>query len=293
MTWLQYVQQIADFQLFQLGGNTITVMHVGMFAVALIVTHIVARSMPRVLTKYVLAEVDPAPRYVIARFTQYLVWTIGIVVSVELLNVDLTALTVVAGALGIGIGFGLQNVVNNLVSGVVLLLEQPVRYRDRVSVENVEGQVENINFRATTIITNDNISIIVPNSQLINQAVINWSHGDPRIRVHVPVGVAYGSDVDVVTETLFDVARDEKKVLSTPEPEVRFLEFGDSALSFELLVWSDEPPNYHRLRSRLNYAIDAAFRKNGIQIPFPQRDVHLKTPTPREITSVFTKRAEG
>ena len=289
MNWLEYLQTVLDFQLLQLGGNPITVLHVAMSVFALIVTYLLARSVHRILTRYVLKEVDPAPRYVIARFTQYLVWLIGIAVAIELLNVDLTALTFVAGALGIGIGFGLQNVVNNLVSGVVLLLEQPVRYRDRVSIENVEGQVEHINFRSTTILTNDNITIIVPNSQLINQAVINWSHGDPRIRVHVPVGVAYGSDIELVTETLLAVARGEQDVLSSPEPEVRFLEFGDSSLNFELLVWSDEPPNYHRLRSKLNYAIDAAFRDKGVEIPFPQRDLHLKTPTPQDITKAFSK----
>ena len=249
MSWVEYVQRILDFQLFQLGGNSITVWLMTMGFVALIVTHILARSVRRILTRYLLADVEPAPRYVIVRFTQYLVWLVGIAVAVELLNVDLTALTVVAGALGIGIGFGLQNVVNNLVSGVVLLLEQPVRFRDRVSVENVEGQVEHINFRSTTILTNDNITIIVPNSQLINETVINWSLGDPRIRVHVPVGVAYGSDIDLVTETLLAVARAEQDVLSQPEPEVRFIEFGDSSLNFELLVWSDEPPNDLRVRS--------------------------------------------
>ena len=289
MSWLDYVTLVVDFELFQLGGNPITVLHVAMFFFALIVTNILARSVRGILTRYLLADIEPAPRYVIVRFTQYLVWIVGIAVAVELLNVDLTALTVVAGALGIGIGFGLQNVVNNLVSGVVLLLEQPVRFRDRVTVENVEGQVENINFRATTILTNDNVSIIVPNSQLINEAVINWSHGDPRIRVHVPVGVAYGSDVELVTETLLGVGRAQPDVLESPEPEVRFLEFGDSSLNFELLVWSDEPPNYHRLRSKLNYAIDAAFRDKGVEIPFPQRDLHLKTPTPQDLTKAFSK----
>lgn len=289
MSWLEYAQQIADFQLFQLGNNPITVLHVVMSLLALGLTYVVARTSGRVMTKYVLADVQPAPRYVIIRFTQYFIWLLGIGIAVELLNVDLTALAVVAGALGIGIGFGLQNVVNNLVSGVVLLLEQPVRYRDRVTVENVEGQVENVNFRSTTITTNDNISIIVPNSQLVNQAVINWSHGDPRIRVHVPVGVAYGSDVAKVTETLFAVAKEEDSVLAHPEPEVRFLEFGDSSLNFELLVWSDEPPNYHRLRSKLNYAIDAAFRANGIEIPFPQRDVHVRTPASPELAKALSK----
>jgi len=284
---LDYTRQILDFTLFQLGGHSITVLHVAMFVTALIATHIFARITKRVLNRYLLAKVEPAPRYVIVRFTQYLVWIGGIFVALGLLNVDLTALTVVAGALGIGIGFGLQNVVNNLVSGVVLLLEQPVRFKDRISVENVEGQVENINFRATTIVTNDNISMIVPNSEFINQTVVNWSHGDPRIRIHVPVGVAYGSDVHVVTETLLDVARKADGVLQAPAPEVRFLEFGDSSLSFELLVWSDEPPNHHRLRSQLNYAIDAAFRENGIEIPFPQRDLHLKTPGAEEAVKAF------
>lgn len=287
MTWLERASQILDFTLFQLGGNPITVLHVVMFCIALVTTHFLARSVRKVLHRYLLKELDDAPRYVIVRFTQYLVWVVGIAIALELLNVDLTALTVVAGALGIGIGFGLQNVVNNLVSGIVLLFEQPVRYRDRVTVENVEGQVENINFRATTILTNDNISIIVPNSQFVNQTVVNWSHGDPRIRVHVPVGVAYGSDVELVTQTLLDVAHEAKGVLNLPDAEVRFLEFGDSSLNFELLVWSDEPPNYHRLRSQLNYAIDKAFREHDIEIPFPQRDVHLKTPAPEEIVKAF------
>ncbi len=287
MTWLERASQILDFTLFQLGGNPITVLHVVMFCIALVATHFLARFVRKVLHRYLLKELDDAPRYVIVRFTQYLVWVVGIAIALELLNVDLTALTVVAGALGIGIGFGLQNVVNNLVSGIVLLLEQPVRYRDRVTVENIEGQVERINFRATTILTNDNISIIVPNSQFVNQTVVNWSHGDPRIRVHVPVGVAYGSDVELVTQILLDVTRGAKGVLDRPEPEVRFLEFGDSSLNFELLVWSDEPPNYHRLRSQLNYAIDKAFREHDIEIPFPQRDVHLKTPAEEEIVKVF------
>ena len=204
-------------------------------------------------------------------------WVVGIIVALDFLSIDLTALAVVAGGLGIGIGFGLQNVVANFVSGLVLLLEQPIRIHDRVTVENVEGNVVDIHFRSTTILTNDNIAIIVPNSQFINQSVTNWSHGDPNIRVHVPVGVAYGSDVDLVTRTLEDVAAKTDHVLKNPSPEVRFNEFGDSSLNFELLIWSDDPPGHLQLRSRLNYAIDAEFRRHGIEIPFPQRVVHLES----------------
>ena len=195
MTWLDRASQILDFTLFQLGGNPITVLHVVMSAVALVITHFLARSVRKVLHRYLLKELDDAPRYVIVRFTQYLVWIVGIAIALELLNVDLTALTVVAGAVGIGVGFGLQNVVNNLVSGIVLLFEQPVRYRDRVTVENIEGQVENINFRATTILTNDNISIIVPNSQFVNQTVVNWWASRPAFMARTTSGMAIRASV--------------------------------------------------------------------------------------------------
>lgn len=280
MSWTDYVQQVLAFRIFTVGGSVITVSHVALFLLALLATQVLAQTARRVLHKYALASVDPAPRFVIVRVSQYLIWFVGLVVALEFLNIDMTAVALVAGALGIGIGFGLQNVVSNFVAGVVLLLEQPLRFKDRVSVENVEGQVENVSFRATTIVTNDNISIIVPNSQLINQPVTNWSHGDPRIRIHVAIGVAYGSDVELVTRTLLEVARAHENVLPSPEPEVRFLEFGDSSLNFELLVWLDDPPGHYRLRSDLNYAIDAAFRQQGIEIPFPQRDLHVKSGLP-------------
>ena len=277
MEWIERWNQILNIQIFQLGGNPITLEHILLFTIALLVTRYLARSSRRVLREHVLAKVDPAPRFVVIRVVQYAIWTVGLLIALELLGIDLTALTVVAGALGVGIGFGLQSVVSNFVSGLVLLLEQPIRINDRVTVENVEGNVADIHFRSTTIVTNDNISIIVPNSQFINQTVINWSHGDPTIRIHVPVGVAYGSDVELVTKTLYEIAGADQGVLSQPAPEVRFTEFGDSSLNFELLVWSDDPPRHLQLKSRLNYAIDAAFRRHNIQIPFPQRDLHVKS----------------
>ncbi len=277
MEWIERWNQILNLQVVQVGGNAITVQHMLLFAIALFITRYLARSARRLLGDHVLIKVDPAPRFVIIRIVQYAVWVVGIFVALEFLGIDLTALTVVAGALGVGIGFGLQSVVANFVSGLVLLLEQPIRINDRVTVENVEGNVADIHFRSTTIVTNDNISIIVPNSQFINQTVINWSHGDPTIRIHVPVGVAYGSDGELVTQTLYQVAAADEGVLQQPAPEVRFTEFGYSSLNFDLLVWSDNPPRHLQLRSRLNYAIDAAFRRHDIQIPFPQRDLHVKS----------------
>jgi small-conductance mechanosensitive channel len=275
MEWIATLNQILNYQVVQIGDSFITTKHILLFTVVLLITRYASRASRRVLSHHVLASVEPAPRYVILRITGYLVWVVGIVVALRFVSIDLTALAVVGGALGIGIGFGLQNVVANFVSGLVLLLEQPIRVHDRVTVENVEGNVVDIHFRSTTIVTNDNIAIIVPNSQFINQSVTNWSHGDPTIRVHVPVGVAYGSDVDLVTRILEEVAATADHVLERPAPEVRFNEFGDSSLNFELLVWSDDPPGHLKLRSRLNYAIDAAFRRHDIEIPFPQRVVHM------------------
>ena len=184
---------------------------------------------------------------------------------------------VVAGALGVGIGFGLQNIVANFVAGLVLLFERPIEVGDRVTVQDVEGNVRDINFRATTVLTTDNITVIVPNSQFLNNPVTNWSHGDPRVRIHVPVGVAYGSDVEKVTRSLLGVAAATEGVLKDPAPSVFFRDFGDSSLDFELLVWIDQPARHIQIRSRINYAIDAAFRKEGIEIPFPQRDMHVRS----------------
>jgi potassium-dependent mechanosensitive channel len=183
---------------------------------------------------------------------------------------------VIFGALGVGIGFGLQNLVANFVAGLVLLFERPIVVGDRITMHDLEGNVQDIRFRSTTIVTNDNITIVVPNSQLINNAVTNWSLGDPRVRIHVPVGVAYGSDSAAVTDALLAVASEIEAVLKTPPPLVQFVEFGDSALNFELLVWTSDPAHHRQLRSDLNYAVDREFRRRKIEIPFPQRDLHVR-----------------
>jgi small-conductance mechanosensitive channel len=177
----------------------------------------------------------------------------------------------------VGIGFGLQNIANNFVSGLILLFERPIKPNDMVSVGDTDGKVEEIKMRATTVVTRDNVTIIVPNSQFISSEVTNWSHTDPKVRIHVPVGVAYGSDVKLVTDLLLQVAKDHPQVMNEPPPNVWFTGFGDSSLDFELLVWITEPISRQKIRSDLNYAIDAAFRQHDVTIPFPQRDLHLQS----------------
>jgi small-conductance mechanosensitive channel len=190
-------------------------------------------------------------------------------------GVNLSSLAVVAGAFGLGIGFGLQNVVANFVSGIVLLAERPIEIGDRVEVDGVAGRVTRISLRATTIVTNDNISIIVPNLHLTSNPVTNWSHGGPRVRIRVPIGVAYGTDPNRLRDVLLRVVGSHPDVLKDPAPTVYFDSFGDSALNFELAVWTDTmTQSPRRFRSDLNFLIERALREHAIEIPFPQRVVH-------------------
>jgi small-conductance mechanosensitive channel len=279
MNVLTHVENILRFTLFRVGGEPITPFALIAFAFTLYITTVIARKVRRLLEVYFLSRVpvETGAQYAVASLTQYCLWVIGVLVGLRILNINLTAIAVVAGALGVGIGFGLQNVVANFVCGLVLLVERPIRVHDRITMEGVEGNVVAVNFRSTVIQTNDNISVIVPNSEFINGKVINWSIGDLKVRIHIPVGVAYGSNLETVTRTLLGVAAETEGVLKQPVPEVRFIEFGDSSLNMELLVWTVEPAKHFLLRSRLNYAIDAAFRREGVEIPFPQRDVHVKS----------------
>ncbi|MFC1551992.1 mechanosensitive ion channel family protein [Candidatus Latescibacterota bacterium] len=189
----------------------------------------------------------------------------------------MTALAALSAVLMVGIGFGLQNITSNFISGLIMLFERPIQVGDYVDVAGVFGKVNTINARATTVTSVDNVSIIVPNSQFISESLVNWSYKDPRIRFHVKVGVSYGSDVDLVRDTLLEVGNSHPKVLKDPEPLAIFYEFGDSSLNFDLLVWTDKPLKQFIIKSDLNYAIVHAFREKGIEIPYPQRDLHVRS----------------
>ncbi len=209
-------------------------------------------------------------------------------------GVPLSALTIFAGAFGIGIGFGMQNIISNFISGIIILFERPIKPQDFIDVdEGLSGWVKRIGTRSTTIETRDRINVIVPNSKFIESTVVNWHGRDPKTRVHVPVGVAYGSDVPKVKECLLQVARNEPDVEDVPAPDVWFIDFGESSLDFELLVWIRDPSIIPQVASKLRYAIDAAFRRNGIEIPFPQRDVHVRSSVPLPHVAQPPPRPEG
>lgn len=217
----------------------------------------------------------------IGTIIQYFFIIMGAFVVIQSSGINLGSLNVLAGALGVGIGFGLQNIANNFISGLIILFERPIKVGDRIEVGNVTGDVVKISSRASTVSTNDNISIIIPNSELINKQVINWSHNDRRIRYHVPVGVSYKEDPEFIRRVILEVADENKDVLKRPAPEVLFIGYGDSSIDFDLLVWTssyiDKPII---LRSQLYYEIFKMFKEHKIEIPFPQRDLHLKSGWP-------------
>jgi small-conductance mechanosensitive channel len=211
------------------------------------------------------------------KLLHYGVITVGFLLAMSLIGFELKNLVVLAGALGIGIGFGLQNIVNNFVSGLVLLFERPVKVGDMIMVEAEWCTVRKIGMRATTVETFDMSEIIVPNSDLISQKVTNWTFTSEQSRVVLPVGVAYGSDVAKVLEILTRCAEQHPKVLDDPPPSPLFVEFGDSSLNFELRAWVAKAAHRLQTKSELLMEIDAQFRQAGVEIPFPQRDLHLRS----------------
>lgn len=222
------------------------------------------------------AHIDPGLRYTIARLASYLILTVGVLLALtQALGINLTSIAVVFTALSVGIGFGLQYIAADIASGFILLFERPIRIGDRITIGEDEGDVQSINLRTTIVSTNDRISIIVPNSRLVSQRVINWSYGDPRARISIPVGVAHNTDIDLVTSTLILAAEGVENVLEDPAPKVQFLKFGDYSLDFRLLVWTRQPRRHPQIKSDINYRIERLFRERGIEIPYPVQDLRL------------------
>jgi small-conductance mechanosensitive channel len=214
----------------------------------------------------------------ILTIASYLIWGLGLVLALGTLGVNATSLAVVFGAISIGIGFGLQNIFNNFISGLILLFERPIQVGDFIEVNGLWAEVKKINVRATVVQTFDNAAVIIPNSELISQQVTNWSFKDLRMRRNVDVGVAYGSDIDLVQKTLLDIAAETTDVLKYPRPDVIFMDHADSALIFRLRIWT-HVDNFWSVTSAIRFELDRRFRALGIEIAFPQRDVHIRSIT--------------
>jgi len=293
----QVAMRVLRYPLVTLGGVAVSSLSFLQAAVVFGAFLFVSRLLRRVLRDrvYPRTHLDAGVRNAINSFINYGLLTLGVLIALQTIGLQLTTLTVFAGALGVGLGFGLQNIANNFVSGLILLVERPVKTGDYVDLGTTRGVVERIGARSTLIRTRDNIAIVVPNSELISQTVTNWSLKDPKTRIHIEVGVAYGTDPRRVQEILIDVARHHPLVLDHPEPKVWFNDFGASSLDFVLLAWVRDPATtgLRAFRSELRFAITDAFTANGIEIPFPQRDLHIRSIDPQAADRLHPRPQEG
>jgi small-conductance mechanosensitive channel len=265
-----------------LPGVTLSLLQIFLLIALLIAVFWLSSRTKRFLFNRFLAKsgLDRSLQYAIAQIVSNIVLIVGIFIVLDNAGIHLGTLTVFAGAVGIGVGFGLQNIASNFISGLVILAERPITIGDRVEVAGITGQVQQIRARSTVIRTNDNIAMIVPNTRFIDSPVTNWTYGDPRVRFRIPVGVAYNSDVNKVCEALIAVGSENPNTLKDPAPSVFLEKFGENSIEFELVVWSSEmSARPRRYRSDLNFAIDQKLREAGIEMAFPQRDIHIKSGT--------------
>lgn len=285
-TTRRFIGQVVDTlgstftaDLFSLGNESYSLLDLaillGLFAILFIVSRVVRRVLRlRVLS---LTGLNRAAQETIAVIANYAFVFIGTIVVLQIWGLDISSLTVFAGVLGVGIGLGIQGIAKEFVSGLVLIFERPIQVGDFVDVGGLMGTVERISVRSTEISTLDRISVILPNSRFLEAEVINWSHRSPVSRLRIPLGVAYGSDLATVRSTLLDAAREHSDILSVPPPIVFFMGFGNSSLDFDLLVWISDPRKQFQIKSDLYFRIDELFRDRQVEIPFPQRDLHVRS----------------
>lgn len=274
--------------------KAITLADVGTMLVILLVTYIATKNLPGLLEIMFLLRLPlrPGERYAVTTVIRYLVTVIGLVLAFQAIGVTWSSIQWLAAAITVGLGFGLQEIFANFVSGLILLFERPIRLGDTVTVGNVEGTVSRIQIRATTVTDWNRKEIVIPNKEFVTGRIINWSLSDQIIRIVIHVGVAYGSDTRKAKQILLEVAANDPHVLSTPRPKAFFLEFGDSSLKLELRVFVKNIDDFLVARDGLHDAIDDAFKKADIVIAFPQRDIHVRSVQPELALSRDTRHGE-
>jgi len=272
-----WIRAAIDAEFTVIGNVTIAPINFVVFPLVIWLSFRLSRVLRFVLETDVLPRLE-LPRGVpaaVSKGTHYVILLTGIVVASLAAEIPLDRLTIVVGALGVGIGFGLQNVVNNFVSGLILLFERPIQVGDVIQLGTLSGKVTQIGIRASVVRTWQGADVIVPNANLISSEVTNWVLTDQKRRIEIPVRVAYGTDPEKVIELLTALADGHEEVLEDPAPSAIFKGFGDSALDFELRCWTTE--DFVRVGSELGVAISHALAEAGITIPYPQRDIHLRT----------------
>ncbi|MDG2991684.1 mechanosensitive ion channel [Candidatus Synechococcus calcipolaris G9] len=276
----QWLQETFNRPLFTLGTETVTLGWIVEVLVLLLLVTLAVRMIKRMLKTHVLIKLrlDTGTREAIATLMSFVIGAFGYVIVLQAVGIDLASLAVIVGGLGVGIGFGLQDVTRNLISGLILLIERKVKVGDFIEMDQIAGYISEISIRSTVIRTFQGAEVLVPNVNLADNQVTNWNYSNCHGRIDLPVGVAYGSDPVLVTEVLLNLAHSAPHVLHDPPPRVIFQGFGDSSLDFELWIWVDAIDRRIVIRSDLNFKIEYTFRQHGIEIPFPQVDLWYRNP---------------
>lgn len=225
-------------------------------------------------SRYELAE---EARYTFNRLIHYLVVTLAFLIALPMVGFDLSVLTVFAGVLGVGVGFGISNVASNFISGLIILFERPIKQGDIITIENTRGVVKHINMRSTVIRTYDNEHMIIPNSEFIEKKVQNWSYGDPKLRLKLFINISYDSDVKLAGELLLRAVEENDQVLNDPAPRIHLIEFGEYGYNLRATYWVPDYTYRRTVTSIINHRIDELFKEHDIEIPFPQRDIRLRS----------------
>ncbi len=275
---------------FEIGSQTITLGLIITAIVFLYGSFITSWAIQSLLLDEILPrrQMDRGMQISITRLLHYALVFLGFILALMALGLELTNLTILGGAFGIGVGFGLQAIVNNFASGLILLFERPVKIGDTIELGEQWGVIKNIGLRATIVQTYDNAEIVVPNSDLVSNQVTNWTLAERRVRIKINVGVAYGSDIPLVMKIPMECAEEHELILKDPAPQVLFMGFGDSSLDFEVRVWVADFGDRRIVPSDMHLAIDRKFRQSDIEIPFPQRDLHVRS-MDESISSSFTE----
>jgi small-conductance mechanosensitive channel len=263
---------------YQVGTMRFSIMGFIVAILILLLTQAVARVWRQIFKEKILEQsgMEEGLKDSVTTITGYVIWSIGILIAFNAFGFNATSLTVVIGALGVGLGFGLQAIFNNFISGIILLFERPIQVGDDIEINGLWARVQKINVRSTVVQTYDNASIIIPNADFISAQVTNWSFKDKRLRRNVSVGVAYGSDIELVRDTLMEVAEKTPRILRLPRPDVVFMDFGDSALIFKLRFWT-RVEYFLAVETDVRFKIDRLFRERNIEIAFPQQDIHIRS----------------
>jgi len=275
------LQELFEYKLISFGNYTLTLMHVFQLLLLALVSWILITIINKVIKSQIKSKrFDKGRGHALYQIIKYIIVVLAILGAMDIVGIEITLLLAGSAALLVGVGLGLQQVFNDIVSGIILLFEGSVSVGDIVELNNIVGKVNSISVRTSKIETRDRIVIIVPNSKLVNDNVINWSHKRDVTRFNIKVGAAYGSDVKLVLKLLVDAAKEHPDIAKEPEPTSRLIDFGESSLDFELLFFTGKMFDIEFIRSEIRVSIEERFRQHNVTIPFPQRDIHFKNSIP-------------